>query len=580
MAVLETIRVKFGILITVLIAVALLSFIIDPSSLNSLTSDYEDESVGEINGEQVTYTEFHNAMQMYNDMYGKPNNAELADQMRAMVWNSFLNEKLYVTKAKEAGFNVSEEELYQLLSGKMFSQVIYSNFRGQMTPEYLVEILEDVKADETGAAQMVWDNIVKFTEYDKYIQKYSDYLVKSSFSNSLLAENEIANSNNVFNVEFVMVPFGFSRDTTITVSDEEIKAFYDNNKNLFKQEETRDIEYVVIEATPTAEDVEAVKAAFDEVYADFATTESVEAILSVNSEYKNSAWCKAGDLKFISEEAEAYAFSKGATVSEVFADDKAYHAVRVLDAAGDSVKVAVLYKTINPSQETLDTYYAKAENILNKAENIDMFNQAAIEEGYFAHPLNNMLMNAKSLGSVNGTDAITKWAFNAEKGEVSKIYTIGNYNIIAAVKDINHKGYASLDKVRSFIDNRLYQEKAADKKLAEVAEKVNGLTDLEAVAEALGTAVNTKENVTFASFDLDPKFVGAASVAQEGVVSAPFKGTTGIYVFKVTGRSEGAYFTDDDAEASRMQMNSMYMQMLPYVLNMAGNVTDNTPLYF
>ena len=29
-----------------------------------------------------------------------------------------------------------------------------------------------------------------------------------------------------------------------------------------------------------------------------------------------------------------------------------------------------------------------------------------------------------------------------------------------------------------------------------------------------------------------------------------------------------------------MQMNSMYMQMLPYVLNMAGNVTDNTPLYF
>jgi peptidyl-prolyl cis-trans isomerase D len=210
---------------------------------------------------------------------------------------------------------------------------------------------------------------VKFTEYDKYIQKYSDYLVKSSFSNSLLAENEIANSNNVFNVEFVMVPFGFSRDTTITVSDEEIKAFYDNNKKLFKQEETRDIEYVVIEATPTAEDVEAVKAAFDEVYADFATSESVEAILSVNSEYKNSAWCKAGDLKFISEEAEAYAFSKGATISEVFADDKAYHAVRVLEAAGDSVKVAVLYKTINPSQETLDTYYAKAENILNLYRN-------------------------------------------------------------------------------------------------------------------------------------------------------------------------------------------------------------------
>ena len=59
MAVLETIRVKLGILITVLIAVALLSFIIDPSTLQSVSSSMSSKyDVGEINGKSVSYNDF------------------------------------------------------------------------------------------------------------------------------------------------------------------------------------------------------------------------------------------------------------------------------------------------------------------------------------------------------------------------------------------------------------------------------------------------------------------------------------------------------------------------------------------
>ena len=59
MAVLETIRVKFGIVITVLIAVALLSFIIDPSTLQSVSSSMSSKyDVGNIDGKAVSYTDF------------------------------------------------------------------------------------------------------------------------------------------------------------------------------------------------------------------------------------------------------------------------------------------------------------------------------------------------------------------------------------------------------------------------------------------------------------------------------------------------------------------------------------------
>ena len=59
MAVLETIRVKFGIVITVLIAVALLSFIIDPTTLQSVSSSMSSKyDVGDIDGKAISYNDF------------------------------------------------------------------------------------------------------------------------------------------------------------------------------------------------------------------------------------------------------------------------------------------------------------------------------------------------------------------------------------------------------------------------------------------------------------------------------------------------------------------------------------------
>jgi parvulin-like peptidyl-prolyl isomerase len=134
--------------------------------------------------------------------------------------------------------------------------------------------------------------------------------------------------------------------------------------------------------------------------------------------------------------------------------------------------------------------------------------------------------------------------------------------------------------VKAAIGATLQMEKAADKKLAEVTEKVAGLNDLAAVAEALGTSVSTREKLTFASSDFDQKFTGAASVAEQGVVSAPFKGSNGIYVFKVTNVDQAAFFTESDAQMNDAQLNYKYGQVLPYVVNEEGNVTDNTYLYF
>ncbi|MBE6228612.1 MAG: hypothetical protein E7120_07030 [Bacteroidales bacterium] len=654
MAVLETIRVKFGIVISVLIAVALLSFIIDPSTLqsvsNSMSSKYD---VGEIDGKSISYADFQAEVEKFttlSEMNGNPVQGEEALAMvRQQAWKQFIDNYLFIPSAKAAGFNVGEEEMFQLMSGEMMSNVLMQVFQGNLNKDLLVQLEAEVAADETGRMQMFWDNLLDAVNKDQFYTKYQSLFAMSSFTNDLMLADQVKGNNNTFDVEFVMLPYGFAKDSTIVVSDKEIKAYYDAHKDMYKQNASRDIEYVVFEIVPSADDIAAANNAVANSYEAFAQTENMKSfLLSYSDRQYDNHWYKAGELNSVSKNINDYVFGKDATVSEIFENGTTFQAVRVMESAmvPDSVyvkyvasnvedvdaalaeataewipqipgfealmtadknaqmtingmvfqvldktapvakkRVAILEKTAQPSDATRSSFYAKANTLATKsAGKYEKFQTAVQEEGLYAHPFNKMPESANRLGSVEHTKEVTRWAFDAKVGEVSNIISIDNkYYVIAALKGVHKEGYTPVAEVATRIESVLYQEKLAEKKAAEVAEKIQGMTELEAVAEALGTTVSSKEDVTFASFTssgLDNKFIGAASVAEEGVLNGPVKGNTGVYVYKVTGRSEGAFFTEDDAKNRDMQMNYSALRMLLPVMMDAADVKDNTARFY
>lgn len=654
MAVLETIRVKFGIVISVLIAVALLSFIIDPSTLqsvsNSMSSKYD---VGEIDGKSISYADFQAEVEKFttlSEMNGNPVQGEEALAMvRQQAWKQFIDNYLFIPSAKAAGFNVGEEEMFQLMSGEMMSNVLMQVFQGNLNKDLLVQLEAEVAADETGRMQMFWDNLLDAVNKDQFYTKYQSLFAMSSFTNDLMLADQVKGNNNTFDVEFVMLPYGFAKDSTIVVFDKEIKAYYDAHKDMYKQNASRDIEYVVFEIVPSADDIAAANNAVANSYEAFAQTENMKSfLLSYSDRQYDNHWYKAGELNSVSKNINDYVFGKDATVSEIFENGTTFQAVRVMESAmvPDSVyvkyvasnvedvdaalaeataewipqipgfealmtadknaqmtingmvfqvldktapvakkRVAILEKTAQPSDATRSSFYAKANTLATKsAGKYEKFQTAVQEEGLYAHPFNKMPEGANRLGSVEHTKEVTRWAFDAKVGEVSNIISIDNkYYVIAALKGVHKEGYTPVAEVATRIESVLYQEKLAEKKAAEVAEKIQGMTELEAVAEALGTTVSSKEDVTFASFTssgLDNKFIGAASVAEEGVLNGPVKGNTGVYVYKVTGRSEGAFFTEDDAKNRDMQMNYSALRMLLPVMMDAADVKDNTARFY
>ena len=653
MAVLETIRVKFGILISVLIAIALLSFIVDFGTIQSLSSTSSKYDVGEIDGKSISYTDFQAEIEKITTISEMNGNPVQGDEALAMVrqqaWQQFINDYLFIPAATAAGFNVGEEEMYQLLSGEMYSALLMQMFQGQLNKETLMQIEADVDADETGRMRLFWDNLLKAVNSDQFYAKYQSLLTKSSFNNALALAEQVKDNNNTFNVDFVVVPFGFANDTTIVVSDKEIKDYYKANKEDYKQIASRDIEYIVIDIVPSSNDVVAANNAIAAVYDEFKTTENMKNFLLSKSERQfDKKWYKEGELNTVSSDVNTYVFAdKTGEASPIYQNGNSFYAVKVMETAqvpeqvqvkyvqagegaeelladaeaqwvsqmegfedlmttpkGQNVtingllfqvvdvkdpvlkkRVAILEKTAQPSDATRSECYAKANSVASKAGGkYEGFKKAVEEDGLYAHPYNKMPESANRLGSVEHTKEVTRWAFEAKAGQVSSIISIDNkYYVVAALKGIHKEGYTPVEEVASRIKSVLYQEKLAAKKTAEVAEKIAGLTDLTAVAEALGTTVSSKEGVTFASFTstgLDNKFIGAASVAEVGTLNGPLQGNTGVYVYTVTDRSEGAFFTEDDAANREQQMSYSALQMLLPVMMDEAEVKDNTARFY
>lgn len=602
MAVLETIRVKFGVLITALIAIALLSFIIDPTTLQNVASSMSSKyDVGEIDGKSVSYVDFQKDVEKTKEvleLLGFQANSEQAQSyVRDEAWKELFDKYYFIPNAESAGIYVGNQEALDLISGDDISPVIAQFFSDQngFNKEAFLNFVDFCRQDQSGKYRALLDYLCNTAISQQYYSKYMSLFAQGNINNELGVENEIADNNNSVDAEFVMVPFGFAQDTTVTVSDSEIKDWYkahkkmDAYKSLFTQKASRDIEYVVYDILPSPEDVAAANEDIASMVEDFSTTENVKSFLLANYCQWDETYYKEGELKKYSSEVDGFVFGNHGVgeVSPVFSKDNTFYVVRILDSKKEDgvVKkmVAVLEREAVASKSTVNAIYAKAKAFASQAAGgYKDFRAAVDSQAVYAHSAN-LVEGASRIGSIDNAKEITRWAFDAKKGKVSEIFDVNkDYFVVAVLTGINKDGYKDFKEVSPVIRDILYREKLADHKAAEVAGKIAGLDNMAAIAEALGTTVSTKEGITFSSLTsqgLDPAFIGAVTSAEQGKISAPVKGSYGIYVFNVTAKETGAFYTEDDANAKAAQMNQYMAQMLFSVMN-ENVVTDNRARFY
>ena len=165
-----------------------------------------------------------------------------------------------------------------------------------------------------------------------------------------------------------------------------------------------------------------------------------------------------------------------------------------------------------------------------------------------------------------------------------EIITVNNdIFFVVALKAVREDGYAPVNNVAASIRYILTNEKRAEKVKGEVASKIQGLTDMNSIAEALGQTVSTRDGITFGSMtstSTEPAFIGAVAGAEPGVVSGPVAGNIGVYVFNVLSRETGAFYTEDDAKIRAAQVEAYQINNLASIFNERGGIVDNRARFF
>ena len=291
MAVLEKLR-GWGIVLSILVALPLLLFIIDPSQIiqtvQSVSSRYD---VGKIGGKSVSYTDFQaevDHLSRINElMSGNTSSSEQQQlQIRNAVWQKLVDENLFIKNAQAGGITVGKAELVNLTNGENISPVIASLFtdeNGNFSSARLVDFVQTVE-DGDENARAIWKYLQESVLTNQYYTKYNSLFLNSNVENALQVNKAIADNNTTADVDFVMIPFSYATDTTVVVTDKEINDFYNNHKKFFEQKAARDIEYVVFQVVPSAEDIAAANSEFVRLYDEFTTTDNMRAFLQRNSD--------------------------------------------------------------------------------------------------------------------------------------------------------------------------------------------------------------------------------------------------------------------------------------------------------
>lgn len=275
MATLQKIRDK-GKVIIVVLGLALFAFIAE-EFVRSLTytQNRNRQRIGNINGKKVDIQDYSKLVDEYTDVvkFTSGMNALSDDQMsmlRDQVWSSYVNQVLLEDECEKLGLTVTDAELQQIINqgnSPMLAQTPFRNAQGAFDNNALKQFLSQYNEIVTNPQipaetkeqyiQMYnyWKFIEKSIRQQTLAQKYQVLLTSTLMSNPVDAKQNFEQRTNESDLLMAMLPYNSIKDSDVTVEDSELKAKYEEMKEIFRNpQENRDIKY--IDVTVTASDAD------------------------------------------------------------------------------------------------------------------------------------------------------------------------------------------------------------------------------------------------------------------------------------------------------------------------------------
>ena len=338
MASLNTLRTKFGIVLSIIIALALLAFILSLKTEMGFSGN--DPKVGVIDGKKINYSEYYDRYEQVKAQSGAQESDEQQAAMLAnAVWQSLVADHVLRPGFEKSGLRVSDDERRAMIRGEVSSPVFYNAFADPRTGAYSVEavsrFLDQAASDPQASA--FWKQVNEQACLERMLQKYLGLVRGGVYVNALEVASGVQAANDTFSGKWVGKKYAQVPDSLVKVSNSDIKAYYKSHKNAFRQTPSRSLSYVVFEVEPTDDDLLALEHSVRELGARFAVAEPLKSFVRADRRGRIAEnYVSAAQLT----DDEAAALMAGKTYGPVLKNNE-WTMARVLDAkfAPDSLGI-------------------------------------------------------------------------------------------------------------------------------------------------------------------------------------------------------------------------------------------------
>lgn len=389
MALINKIREKSGWAVGA-IAIGLGVFVVGGDLLgpNSRLLGNDTTTVGEIGGEKIDYQRFDMVFQQIKaDYEARVQRAATENEqamMREQAWNQLIFQIALQKEYDRLGIQVSEEELADMVQGNNIHPSVRQAFTNPQTGEFdrsqVVQYLQSL--DQTGGRPM-WVNFEQSILNDRIQSKYSNLLQKSEYVTTAEAKKHFEAQNTLANMKVLYVPYMSVSDSAVSVTDAQLKDYFERNKELYKVEDGRTLEYVTIPVAASTEDINYFQDELKQMTEQFAASTNDSAFVNTNSDLPyDGTYLHTAELP---EKLNEIAPLEEGKVYGPYTEGNTYALYKVVDIKDGSVNTArashILIKPDSDTPEAKQAALAKAKDILAQIRGGADFGAMAAQHG-------------------------------------------------------------------------------------------------------------------------------------------------------------------------------------------------------
>ena len=549
-SVLQKIQNQTGCLLLV-IGIAMLAFVLtDLVSSGSSIFSSNDNSVGEISNEPVSYDEYNQTYealktQLIQNNPGIAFDENMSKQYQQQAWNMIIESRLVEPEYEKLALTVSLAELEDLTIGDNTHPQIQQSFRNPETNQFdkqrLIRFLkEDINSNPE--ALQNWNSFQQQFTASLIAQKYSQLIMSSVYTTDLEAANYGRDNNQTKNATVVSLPYSQYEDSTLSVSDSEILSYMKAHSSKFERDASRDIEYIRLNVIPSQEDSMDMIFQAKEIAQKFVETKDDSAFVSImNSETPfNKTFQRRGSF-LASVENEIFSANIGEVVGPA-QENGIYSVYKVTGIGTDSVSsIRGSHILINVAgTDTAQAEKSARELISQIKAGATTFEAEANKKNYDASRGNGGDLGWVTKDSRAYPSKLINRLFRSPKGQYFVVRSNKGVHIGKTTSQISRKTVQV-----AVVDQKIFPSTKTDgeyyKMAGDFLTKANGDKSFEEVAEELGLTKRVANDIKESSLAI-PGVSNPNSIAKwlfddasnEGDISSIIDIDGNYYVTRIT----------------------------------------------